>query len=253
MDKEKIKIEYDEYTSYYEQFQEEVFDLLNKVVDDEKYKNIDIAEIKQRPKNKIKSIESICKNIDCPDKYNNCVNLFNIKDIAGVRVICHCDDDLSAFSEIIENKLNEERYLDVKREDKGGTEQKLNNQRSRPSYRAVHITLSKKYKHENNEVQIYCEIQLRTVTGDAWAVQDRKYIYGQNIAEGDRHILTDSVSEIMKGCEGLWSLVKKKYSDGLDVSMQEFKLAKKSVQAKAKILIQEDAKTFNSELKKDNL
>lgn len=253
MDKEKIKEEYLEHACCYKQFQEEIFVLLNKIVDEKEYKNIDIAEIKERPKNKIKSIESICENIDRPDKYNNYNNLFNIKDIAGIRVICHCEDDLFAFSEIIENKLNEKKYLDIKKEDKCEVGQKSKNIKSRPSYRAVHITFSKKYKHKNDEYQIYCEIQLRTVMGDAWAVQDRKYIYGHSIIEGDRHILTDSVSEIMKGCEGLWSLVKKKYKDGLSVNMQEFKSIKKHAQEKTKILIQEDAKTFNLDLKKDNL
>ena len=253
MDKEKIKKEYLEYACYYKQLQKEIFDLLYKIIDKKKYKNIDISEVKQRPRNKIKSIKSIYENINCPNKYNSCNSLFDIKDIAGIRVICHCEDDLSAFSEIIENKLNEERYLDIKREDKGGVEQKSSNKKSRPSYRAIHITFAKKILHNHQKIKIYCEIQLRTVMGDAWAIQDRKYIYGQNIPEGDRHVLTDSVSEIMKGCEGLWGLVKKKYNDGLEVSTEKFKTTRKTMRVKAKILTQEDPNKFNSEIKKDNL
>jgi len=253
MNKEKIEIEYNEHFSYYVQLQKEVFDLLNEIVDDDEYKNIDVAEIKQRPKNEIKSIESIFKNIDRPDKYNSCSNLYDIKDIAGVRVICHCDDDLLAFAEIIENVLSEKRYLDVKREDKGGTEERGIKQKSRPSYRAIHITCARLYIHNRIQIKVYCEIQLRTVMGDAWAVQDRKYIYGQIVSEGDRHILTDSVSEIMNGCEGLWSLVKKKYKDGSEIKTEEYKIIEKTILAKARIIKSEDAKIFDVDLKKDNL
>lgn len=44
---------------------------------------------------------------------------------------------------------------------------------------------------------------------EAWAVQNHKYVY-KKIKEGDAHELTTAVSEIMNGCEKLWSLVKKK-------------------------------------------
>lgn len=253
MDKEKIKKEYYAFNAYYKQFQKEVFILLDKIKNKDEYKNIDIAEIKERPGNEIKSIESICENIARPDKYNNCNSLIDIKDVAGVRVICHCEDDLSALSEIIENILKEERYVDIQKEVKGGGNGTTANQKSRLSYRAIHITFAKKYQNNKKDIKVYCEIQLRTVMGDAWAVQDRKYIYGQNVAEGDRHILTDSVSEIMRGCEGLWSLVKKKYKNETNVDVGDFKIIKESIKDKTKALKQEDENSFDSDLKNDKL
>jgi len=251
MDKEQIKKEYDEFHEYYQQIQNEAYNFLYNIKNDKAYRNIDIADVKQRPQNDIKTLESIFQNSEREDKYNNFNCLLDIKDIAGVRIICHCEDDLLALAEIIENKLNESRYLDVKREDKGGIQG--GNKKSRPSYRAIHINFAKKFKHNGGDVKIYCEIQLRTVMGDAWAVQDRRYIYGQHIPEGDRHILTDSVSEIMKGCEGLWSLVKKKYNDGLEIDIEKFEVVKEAVRQKSKILIQEDSSKFNYDIERDNL
>lgn len=253
MNEELIKREYLEFSSFFEQLQNEVFEFLLDLVEENQYANIHVAEIKQRPKNKIKSIESICDNNKRPDKYNSHISICDIKDIAGVRVICHCEDDWYALAEIIENRLNEKRYLDVKREDKGGLEHESSNKKSRPSYRAIHITLSKKYIHGNSEIKISCEIQLRTVMGDAWAVQDRKYIYGQDVAEGDRNILSDSVSEIMNGCEGLWSLVKKKYRGKSIIDAKELKVVKKQVNATARIIKISDAQKFDFDLKEDNL
>lgn len=252
---EQIKIDYIKYKNLYKKFQEEIFNFINKIIDSEEYGNVDIVEIKERPGGQIKQLESILKNLARSDKYNGYSSIFNIKDIAGVKVICHCEDDLSAFAEIIENKLNEGEYLDVKREDKGGSNNaKTESQKNRPSYRAVHITVAQNFTGiDNQKIKIYCEIQLRTVMGDAWAIQDRKYRYGDNIVEGDRNILTDSVSEIMMGCEGLWSLVKKKYKDGLDIKPREFKSITKHIEDKIKILKQQDTNKFDFDLKKDNL
>ncbi len=243
MDETKIKDHYSEFGLYYQRIQNEVYNFLCTIKNN--YKGIDIADIKQRAG--IKTLESIFQNFKHQDKYNNFNNLFDIKDIAGVRVICHCEDDLLDFADIVENELNKNRYLDVKRDCKGGGQGE--NKKSRPSYRGIHINFAKNFNHKNNEIKIYCEIQLRTVMGDAWAVQDRKYIYGQYIPEGDRHILTDSVSEIMKGCEGLWSLVKKKYNDGSGIDVEEFKTTRKTIVS----IIQEDSDKFNFDLRKDNL
>ena len=252
MNKETVQNEYSEYSIYYKQLQKEIFDFLNKLKD-VGYKNIDIAEVKTRPGNGIKSLESINNNIDRKDKYTKHHNLLDIKDIAGVRVVCHCEDDLAAFSEIVENKLNEARFLDVKREDKPELGQNSSNPKSRPSYRAVHITLAKKYKHKGDSIRIYCEVQLRTVMADAWAVQDRLYLYGDDRPEGDRHVLTDAVSEIMKGCESLWALVKKKCRDGQAVDSKEFEAIKSFAIEKPSPSEQEDIRKFDLDLKKDNL
>jgi hypothetical protein len=88
---------------------------------------------------------------------------------------------------------------------------------------------------------------------DAWAIQDRKYIYGQKVEEGDRHILTDAVSEIMKGCEALWSLVKTKYKDGSLEQDKDLKIIKDVISQKTKKIKQIDSKKFDKDLEKDKL
>lgn len=202
MNKEQIENEYQKYSNLFKDFQEEVF----KICLDFKKENgnkLDIAEVKQR--SQIKTLDSLLGNFTKHNKYADFQDIFEIKDIAGIRVVCHCEDDLENATLLLEGKLRE-FYNNVNVEQKGGDQ---NHGKSRPSYRAVHITFSKTVPIEKIAKELFCEIQMRTVMSDAWAIQDREYIYGMQ-AEGDAYDLTDAVAVIMNGCEGLWSLVKKK-------------------------------------------
>lgn len=247
-----VTLEYEKYKDIYKKFQKEIFDFLNEIRSSKEY-DVDIAEIKERPNNQIKKLDSILDNIKRPDKYISYSSIFDIKDISGIRIICHCEDDLLAFAEIIENKLNENKFIDIKKEIKGAISiNSSESKKNRPSYRAIHITFCKYFFDNKKNNKIYCEIQMRTVMGDAWAVQDRKYRYGESVSEGDRNILTDSVSEVMSGCEGLWSLVKKKYKEELSANKKN-KPIKTAIKGQVKILKQRDANKFASELKKDKI
>jgi ppGpp synthetase/RelA/SpoT-type nucleotidyltranferase len=204
MDMKVLKSDYLLSEAYYKAFQEEVEDFVNDIL--EKHKEaIHISSVSQRPGGKIKSQSSIIDNIKNPYKYRDIKTLFEIKDIAGVRVTCHCEDDLENASTLLEGELLQ-KYSNVKKEDKGGSN---NVGKSRAPYRAVHLTFSKKVEMSSKKTDIFCEVQLRTVMADAWAIQDRKYVYGKD-SEGETLELTNAVSEIMKGCEKLWSLVKNK-------------------------------------------
>lgn len=174
---------------------------------------IHIAHIQQRPGNAIKSLSAIEENIRRGDKYSACQSILDIKDIAGVRVTCYCEDDLENFSTLLEGELRQ-KYRNVAREDKGGD---ANSGKSRAPYRAVHISFSK----NGASGEIFCEIQLRTVMADAWAMLDRRYVYGKT-TEGDTYDVTAAVSEIMKGCEKLWSVVKRKSPVGPTRADEEF-------------------------------
>ena len=82
--------DYIKYKPIFEAFQYEVESLIN----DLKNKNIgkiDISNISQR--NGIKSQESIRSNY-IAGQYKKLPNLLSISDIAGVRITCHCEDDL---------------------------------------------------------------------------------------------------------------------------------------------------------------
>ena len=212
MDIKELKKDYQDYKEAYRSFQNEIEMFAQNLVKEHEVV-LHVADIRQRPNKEIKPFKSIEDNIAIHGKYSDCKSLFDIKDVAGIRITCHCEDDLENLSSLLEGELSQ-KYVNVTRETKGGKE---NKGKSHPSYRAIHLTCAKE-KTQNNK-NIFCEIQIRTVMADAWAVQDRKYIYGKN-TEGEAQELTTAVSDIMNGCEKLWSLVKKKSmkQDELDIS-----------------------------------
>jgi len=221
MDTKELEKDFEDNKEHYKTFQDEIQDFVRALK--KKHDNVlDIADIKQRPNNEIKSFASIKQNIEAHNKYSDCKSLFDIKDIAGVRVTCHCEEDAENFATLLEGELSQ-KYTNVKKIDKGGV---ANSGKSHPAYRAIHLNCS---KATSDGKDIYCEIQLRTIMADAWAVQDRKYIYGKNI-EGDAHELTTAVSQIMNGCETLWGLVKKKSlgKGGLDIKDEIAKIIKEA-------------------------
>jgi len=199
-DIEKIRKDYDLYKAYYENLQKEVFDFLCQLKE-EGISSIDISNISQRPNNEIKKIESIIDNIENkPEKYKELKQLTDIKDIAGVRVTCHCQSDRENLFNILDGRLSQ-GYIDVKGDDKEDI------------YRAYHFNFAKNFEIESKTKKLYCEIQLRTVLGDAWAIQDSKYVYKNKKSEGEPRILSRAISDILHSCESLWDLVKMKSSE----------------------------------------
>ena len=141
MDQELLKKDYKRFEKKYQTFQEEIFNLIEKL-QKEHTKAIHIASIQERPDKKIKTLSSISKNLINTDKYQQCKELFDIKDISGVRITCHCEDDVENFSVILQGELKQQ-YSNVERQDigDGGNEY---------PYHTVHITVSKKI--EDNKV-----------------------------------------------------------------------------------------------------
>jgi ppGpp synthetase/RelA/SpoT-type nucleotidyltranferase len=224
MDQDRLKKDYQFFKEQYQAFQHEIF-IFVKNLENENIDTIDFVVIRERPGKKIKELESILNHLMLSNKYQDCKSLFEIKDIAGVRVVCHCEDDRDHFALLLENKLKQ-KYPYVTREVKGEIKSESDNLKkegkiesepdyqdekreidSEPDYRAVHINVLKEAKKVNKN--IFCEIQIRTVMQDAWAVQSRKYLYKKN-SLGEANELSSAVSKIMTGCEKIWSLVKKK-------------------------------------------
>ena len=200
MNSSQLKKNYSTHQKDYQAFQKDVNSFVSGLA--EKNSNaIHIVGINQRPANKIKSLGSIISNLKESNKYKKCKTLFDIKDIAGIRVICHCEDDVENFAILLVGELKQ-KYSFVQRKEIGGKGNEY-------PYRAVHITFVKIIKLGEKTINLFCEIQLRTVMADAWAVQNHKYLYKKS-SEGEAHELTNAVSEIMNGCEKLWGLVKKK-------------------------------------------
>jgi len=198
MDPIQLERDYQISQKFYKDFQNEIFIFLNEIIQTEEG-NIDIDEIVERKE--IKSLESIKKNLKDPQKYQNFKSIFDIKDIAGVRITCHCEDDIENLKTLLRGVLNL-HYLNVSL--KNSKEENADN-----PYNAWHFTFSKPIKINGEDRNLFCEIQIRTVLGNAWAIQNHKYLY-KKIVPGESQELTIAVSEIMNGCEKLWSLVKNK-------------------------------------------
>lgn len=220
MDSQIAKVEYDNFTPEYISLQKEVHEIVCSLVEQNK-NAIHVATVIQRDSNLIKTWESILKNLHDPDKYKRYKSIREIKDIAGVRIVCHCEEDAENAAQLLEGEVRQ-KYSNVVLEYKGGEK---NTGKSKPPYRAIHITFSKVIEKDSKKHDLFCEIQIRTVMADAWAIQDRKYIYGQ-VVEGEAQELTTAVSEIMNGCEKLWSLVKKKsktQSEDINKTLEEIR------------------------------
>lgn len=181
--------EYAEFGPYLEKFQNEVCEYVETLAKDSA-DTIHIANVYCR-KSGIKTRESIMANQQA-GKYDDMHSLLELRDVAGVRVTCHCEDDLINFSALLKGRLMQE-YVFVD-ETKNALAQRTKDE----PYRATHLVVGKETKKEGKVVMLYCEIQLRTVMGDAWAVQDHRYIYKRADKDGEDRELTMAVSEIME-------------------------------------------------------
>ncbi len=111
MKAEQLKAQYDQYAAEYSKLQKEVTEFVTGVLNGGA-SHLHVADIRQRPNNTIKSWESIEGNIINPKKYRGLKALLEIKDIAAVRVICHCEDDLEGVATILEGNLKQ-KYKNV--------------------------------------------------------------------------------------------------------------------------------------------
>jgi len=218
------KQDYKKFKSDFESFQNEALDFVRELTWNNS-SNIDIANIQPRAGG-IKSKKSIGQN-NKNGRYKKLSHLLNIPDIAGVRIICHCEDDVDNLSTFIEGELRQ-KYSNVSSKQIGG-------RNSEYPYRATHITFAKAIKKDGKIYQIFCEIQIRTVMADAWAVQNHKYLYKKR-KEGEAHELTNAVSEIMNGCEKLWTLVKKKSIEKKDKYTGEIATIQKKAESSLKTI-----------------
>jgi len=232
-DIEKIRKDYDIYKPYYENLQKEVFDFLSHLKE-ESINSIHISNISQRLNNEIKEIESIINNIENrPERYKELKQLTDIKDIAGVRIMCHCQSDRGNLFNILDGKLKQ-RYINVKGDNKEGI------------YRAYHFTFAKNFEMEDKAKKLlYCEIQLRTVLGDAWAIQDSKYVYKNKKSKGEPQILSKAISDILHSCESLWDLVKMKSGE---TDKKEIIQIKEIIKEKIKTTKEEGKKRLKEDL-----
>lgn len=204
MDKEQLTKDYNFYNEEFLEFQNEVFYFLEKLKLDRK-KTIDIFSVEPRKSEDgkvcIKKLNSVAnkmnKAMNAGKKY---ISLLDIKDVAGTRITCHCESDRGKLFDILMGELKK-KYKKVESSEKSGL------------YVASHFNVSKEIIKNGKGEEIWCEIQVRTVMSNAWAIQDHKYRYKDEDEEGEPMIIATSISNVMNGLEGLWDMLKDRHHE----------------------------------------
>lgn len=123
---------------------------------------------KKLPESRVKKTKDIIEKIKTTDKVN--IDNFQkyIKDIAGTRLTCCTLDEIAEVQNRIENHPDIiscrvlRTYSD--KPDKDG-------------YRAHHLEVKVNVSYENRAMTDFCEIQIRTLASDLWAVLSHRDIY----------------------------------------------------------------------------
>ena len=145
-----------------------------------------IASIKTR----IKSYDSIVRKIR---RKNIPMSLTaieeNIKDIAGVRVICSFPEDIY---ELADSFLRQDDIVLIEKKDYIKT--------PKPSgYRSLHLIVQVPIFLQKNKKMVNVEVQFRTIAMDFWASLEHKLRYKKNIPESEAEYLAKELVE----CAGI--------------------------------------------------
>lgn len=149
------------------------------------YDNNPIESIKTR----VKSYDSILKKIR---RKNIPLNLQaieeNLKDIAGVRVICSFPDDIYKLAESF-----------LKQDDITLIERKDYIKNPKPSgYRSLHLIVQVPIFLQNEKKMVNVEVQFRTIAMDFWASLDHKMRYKKELSDEEVEILQEELYNCAK-------------------------------------------------------
>ena len=135
-------------------------------------------------KTRVKSYESILKKIrkkDIPITMEAIEE--NIKDIAGVRVICSFQDDIYAFEDSF---LKQDDIELIERKDY------IKNPKPR-GYRSLHLIVQVPILLQNTKKFVNVEVQYRTIAMDFWASLEHKMRYKKDIPESQVKFLQEEL------------------------------------------------------------
>lgn len=135
-------------------------------------------------KTRIKSYDSIVRKIR---RKNIPMSLTaieeNIKDIAGVRVICSFPEDIY---ELADSFLRQDDIVLIEKKDY------IKN--PKPSgYRSLHLIVQVPIFLQKNKKMVNVEVQFRTIAMDFWASLEHKLRYKKNIPEDKAHLLQEEL------------------------------------------------------------
>ena len=135
-------------------------------------------------KTRVKSYDSILKKIR---RKNLALNLDsieeNLRDIAGVRVICSFPDDIYKLAESF-----------LKQDDITLIERKDYIKNPKPSgYRSLHLIVQVPIFLQNEKKMVNVEVQFRTIAMDFWASLDHKMRYKKELSDEEVEILQEEL------------------------------------------------------------
>lgn len=135
-------------------------------------------------KTRVKSYDSILKKIR---RKNIPLNLDsieeNLRDIAGVRVICSFPDDIYKLADSF---LRQDDITLIERKDY------IKN--PKPSgYRSLHLIVQVPIFLQNEKKMVYVEVQFRTIAMDFWASLDHKMRYKKELSSEEVEILQEEL------------------------------------------------------------
>lgn len=135
-------------------------------------------------KTRVKSYDSILKKIR---RKNIALDLDsieeNLRDIAGVRVICSFPDDIYKLAESF-----------LKQDDITLIERKDYIKNPKPSgYRSLHLIVQVPIFLQNEKKMVNVEVQFRTIAMDFWASLDHKMRYKKELSDEEVEILQEEL------------------------------------------------------------
>ena len=138
-------------------------------------------------KSRVKSLDSIIRKLEklgLPLTIESAEE--NLRDIAGVRVVCSFVDDIYRLEE---NFLAQEDVTLIQRKDY------IRNPKP-GGYRSLHLLVKTPIYTENGKKDMFVEIQMRTIAMDFWASLEHKLRYKKNLNPR----LAEELAEELKSC-----------------------------------------------------
>ena len=137
-------------------------------------------------KTRLKSPESLVRKIKTKELPFSVESIQeNIKDVAGVRVICSFPEDIYMLADCL---LNQDDITLIEKKDYIKNPKKS-------GYRSLHLIIEVPIFLQNGKKNIKVEVQLRTIAMDFWASLEHKLRYKKNIDEDEIELLERELVE----------------------------------------------------------
>lgn len=137
-------------------------------------------------KSRLKSREGIAKKLKKKDLDLTIESIQeNVKDVAGIRVICSFPEDIYMLADCL---LNQDDITLIERKDY------IKNPKE-SGYRSLHLIIEVPIFLQNEKKSMKVEVQLRTIAMDFWASLEHKLRYKKNIDSNEIELLEQELVE----------------------------------------------------------